>query len=421
MMALDEGCFASPQTGTHQIAVSLGTVENLNVSIRQNWADVRGDWQAIMARFQTCPFQDTRWKDAWFHTGGSSRNACSLFVVLHEGPDLVGVLPLYKRQFAGHNVLAWQGDDVNDYCVPLLAPHLQKALSSEACEEILRRVAQHVGGVHALLLRGQPTLVRGGQNPFAHIGNYQDTGIAHYLLLAGPWQPFYAALRGKNTRRRLSQKLRKLKNHGTVRFKGLRRTDDRLKALDLMLTWKANQLDERGSRNPFRTLRGEKTILTRQLEAVVGKPESCASVRLYGLFVGDQMIAGFLCLTQNGDFSVLINAYDKEAYSEHSPGQLLLVQTMELATRAGMTSYDLMRGDEPYKREWVRDHTILKDSVVPLTFRGKALKKLHHLIQSGKRAALQRPRMMAFLHAANRRRGRLVRFFSEGKGRSEAL
>ncbi|MDD7910974.1 GNAT family N-acetyltransferase [Pseudovibrio exalbescens] len=383
-------------------AVSLGTVKGFHVSIRKHWQEVRADWQALLAVAQTCPFQESGWMAAWCELTASHHHAPLLFVMVHDGPELLGMVPLHERRFAGHKVLAWQGDDVNDYCAPLVAPRLFEAMTAQDWEQVLQRVASHVGGVHGVLLRSQPAVLGGRTNPFAQLGSHQQTGIAHHLAVEWPWPRFYAGLRGKNTRRRLAQKHRKLKTNGPVHLRGLRRACDRAAAVALMLRWKADQLDERGSRNPFRTACGAPTKLTEHLQAAVNQPEALGSMRVYGLFVGEQMIAGFLCFAENKRLSVLINAFNKDAYREHSPGQLLLIQTMELAARAGITHYDLMRGDEAYKREWARDHTILIDSMLPITLRGQGLALLHKVTQRAKRAALKRPRVMAFLYAANR-------------------
>ncbi len=75
-------------------------------------------------------------------------------------------------------------------------------------------------------------------------------------------------------------------------------------------------------------------------------------LQLFGLFLDGVMIAGIIAFVNRSCFSLLVTAYDPNGPSSCSPGIILLVKTLELSSRAGLETYDLLIGDEAYKFDW---------------------------------------------------------------------
>ena len=71
-------------------------------------------------------------------------------------------------------------------------------------------------------------------------------------------------------------------------------------------------------------------------------------LRLYLLSAGETDIAAVYCFHYRGIVSFYSTGYHGD-FSEFSPGMLLLVHAIRESIEAGATTFDFLRGDEPYK------------------------------------------------------------------------
>jgi CelD/BcsL family acetyltransferase involved in cellulose biosynthesis len=77
-------------------------------------------------------------------------------------------------------------------------------------------------------------------------------------------------------------------------------------------------------------------------------------LRLYRLQVGGRAIAAVYGLEVGRRFYYYQSGYDP-AWSARSPGMVLVGRTVEDAYARGLTDYDFLRGEEPYKLDWAGD------------------------------------------------------------------
>jgi CelD/BcsL family acetyltransferase involved in cellulose biosynthesis len=71
-------------------------------------------------------------------------------------------------------------------------------------------------------------------------------------------------------------------------------------------------------------------------------------LRLSFLEIDGKAIAGVFAFAARGTWYVYNAAFD-QSYRELAPGMVLMAETIRLATEEGAHTFDLMRGDEPYK------------------------------------------------------------------------
>jgi CelD/BcsL family acetyltransferase involved in cellulose biosynthesis len=77
-------------------------------------------------------------------------------------------------------------------------------------------------------------------------------------------------------------------------------------------------------------------------------------LRMYRLLVGERSIAAVYGIEVGRRFYYYQSGYDP-AWSARSPGIVLVGRTVEDAYARGLTDYDFLRGQEPYKLDWAAD------------------------------------------------------------------
>ncbi|WP_350333620.1 GNAT family N-acetyltransferase [Coralliovum pocilloporae] len=385
-------------------SLRLGQTCGLSVSLSRNFHGLEGQWGMVSADAIHTPFQEFDWLENWLSEYDASERPEPIIVMLRDNETLVGILPLCLEKKMGATVLGWMGGDISDYCAPILARDWLQKLTGEDLDELLKMVAKSVPETDAIALCYQPDFLSGLQNPFVSYGQSIRSGESHCLELNGPWSDYYPALRSSKTRRRLQQKWNRLSKRGVLSFRTVRGSASLKEAMDKIIDWKIEQLDARGSRNPFRSSDGSTTPLRSTITRYVTRRGSGRTrpIRIYGLFLDDEMIAGYVTFTEGGRVSVFINAYAADQHTDCSPGQLLMVKILELAVRAGQSSFDLMRGGEPYKIEWCRSHHVLTDNLKAYSALGILSLKMHLAKKALKNYLLARPELMNILQSGNR-------------------
>ncbi|MEM8542146.1 MAG: GNAT family N-acetyltransferase, partial [Pseudomonadota bacterium] len=350
-----------------------------DIVVSDSFPDAKVLWKSLQMHGLLSPFQDYEWVKSWLDSFSGANRPEPILVHLYKGKRLVGLLPLCKTRSFGSTIISWMADSVSDTCVPLLLHNELEKLSQEAIQTILDRVAMELSNVDLYLLRYQPISFDGIENPFAKVNQQIVSGESHQVGIEQPWLPFYQTLRSSKTRSRLRQKWRKLSKRGHLSFRSVRDPADQKDALDQILSWKSDQLNQRGSRNPFFTGGGHPSRLTQTLQSYLNHDAQTdsGSLRIFGLFLNGELIAGYATFVEPKRFSVFVNAYAPDSHSDCSPGLLLLVRLLELSSRSGRDVLDLMRGAEDYKKDWCSDCTLLVNNLYPITWRGRLYGKAH--------------------------------------------
>src|SRR5262249_30656192 len=74
-------------------------------------------------------------------------------------------------------------------------------------------------------------------------------------------------------------------------------------------------------------------------------------LRLHWLELDGRPIAAEYHFTSDGVMYAYQSGIDPESLA-HEPGRLATIATLQAAIEQGFTSYDFLRGDEPYKAHW---------------------------------------------------------------------
>jgi len=165
-----------------------------------------------------------------------------------------------------------------------------------------------------------------------------------YLPISGTFES-YKRHRSGNFRKQLARYKRKLLERGAVEIEPgeAMLPDDLMKEIyDLVL------------QSP-KGVRGTALFLDRQLRCFFRDIFSAFQKRgwLWARFLksGDKRIAYEICFHYDNKLFSYNSCYDRN-YRNISPGVLLTASIVEEAFSSGLSEYDMLRGEEPYKKRW---------------------------------------------------------------------
>ena len=111
-------------------------------------------------------------------------------------------------------------------------------------------------------------------------------------------------------------------------------------------------------------------------------------------FGGGRRIAHEICFYYRGKLCSYDSAYDM-GYAGFSPGELLTSAVIEDGYAAGATEYDMLRGDEAYKKRW----TSTMREEYEISFASRRLQALLYAVFCVRfKSVLKRSRFISMLH-----------------------
>jgi CelD/BcsL family acetyltransferase involved in cellulose biosynthesis len=167
-----------------------------------------------------------------------------------------------------------------------------------------------------------------------------------FVELAGISWDEYLAGRSRQLRNQLGRKLRSLRKEHDVRFRRTRRLEE--VPADLLTLFRLH--DARWAERPESSALADPEIRTFHLEFASAAFER-GWLRLYAMEVDGAPIAALYGWLIGGRWSYYQAGFDP-AWSRHSPGFLLLGETIREAIEEGASEYDMLRGDEAFKRRF---------------------------------------------------------------------
>lgn len=295
-------------------------------------------WNALLDRsklpsvFLTWHWQ-TQWVRAFAH-----EEQLRLLSVTDEDGSLAGLLPLYEERPGRCRFLG--GVDVSDYLDVIAAAGREEEVWHALLQQ---RAAQPVEwDLHAIRAASlTPTLVPALAPAYGLRAWTAVEERCPVLELPESWEEYLARLPGKD-RHELRRKMRKLERElpgacvrSHVATEGWDEALSRFLRLHrLSKVGKARFMDQRMERF-FR-------------DATAGLA-AAGWARLWFLECEGGAAASFLCLEYAGTVGLYNSGFDP-AHSRLAPGIVLLAHVIRDAIDRGITTFDFLRGEEPYKQ-----------------------------------------------------------------------
>jgi len=258
---------------------------------------------------------------------------------------LLGLLPLVSSKGNGGRELRFC--PVGDHFQPVAEARDERAVAKGTAAA----VALPDRGLRSLLLENVDaeggwwhTLAEAAPARLATVERRQS--VLPFVELAGLSWDDYLAGRSRQLRSQLGRKLRRLRREHEVRFRRTRRPEE--VATDLGILFELH--DARWAERPSSSSLGDPAIRAFHLDFATAALDR-GWLRLFVMEVDEAPVAALYGWLVGGRWSYYQAGFDP-AWSRHSPGMLLLAETIREAIAEGASEYDMLRGDEAFKRRF---------------------------------------------------------------------
>jgi CelD/BcsL family acetyltransferase involved in cellulose biosynthesis len=329
-------------------AVSVEKIEDPSV-----FEGLRDEWNHLLSASRSdCLFLTWEWVHTWWkHLAGA--RSLSILAVRCDG-ELVAIAPLARKSSRLGSLLSFwslefmgSGSVGSDYLDVIVHRHReQEALDALAEYLASSRVMLHLtqlrrAGTYALELAGR-LAQRGWMMSEARTGECPFVD-----LCSRSWEAYLASL-GPSHRANFRRRLRRAERGDKLEFVQVQSEEERRDALAKLFVLHDRRWGDRGGSNAFHApaLRSFHEELSQQalrrgwLRLFLLSLDGASAASLYGFRYGRT-------------FYYYQSGFDP-AYASEGVGTLAMGLSIRSATEEGVDEFDLLHGDEPYKRLWAR-------------------------------------------------------------------
>lgn len=303
---------------------------------------IEGEWARLHRASQIAtPFQHPDWILPWAKR--FAPNAIWAFAMRSGDGRLVGLLPLFRYERTGRQVVSMMGGGLSDHHELLCEPSFTDIVTRSLFDALSERSSDWDDCEFEQLARDSPLL--SSTLPPSLVDREKSEGACSPIVqLPKAGEPLSTTIPG----------------HQLARFRKYRRRAERLDSLRLV---RADRNDCEEIFEVFLELHSscwtarnqagmaaEESIRAFHREVVRNMAES-GSLRLYALRLGARDIASLYGFFDKARLYCYWQGYDP-GLAELSPGMLLLGAVLEDAANEGARAVDFLRGEEDYKFRW---------------------------------------------------------------------
>ncbi|HYE34630.1 GNAT family N-acetyltransferase [Methylocaldum sp.] len=360
------------------------------VQSEENFLALASEWNALLEEsglgnvFLTWEWMFTWWR--CFGRGGFK----PWIITARKGADgqLVGLLPLALRTINLYGLrlrqLSFMGSDrVIDHLDAIISPGYDDVVISSFVDCLF---GKHVG--HDLVrldaMKSNSAFVKVFLSDIEHRPNASHMAIdsiCPYLSLPAAWDTYWGSI-GKQSRYNFTRKAKRLQARATgpVSYRIIESKTELPDAMhDLVRLHQARQ-QQKGNAGAFAQNQAIE-FHTEVAERFLDK----GWLRLYLLAVGEQVIAVIYCYRFGGKFSFYQSGYDP-AWSDCSPGALIMLHAIREAINEGANEFDFLRGEESYKSLWTSTTRTDQRLWIASSLLGRIILRGYEAAYTGRRA-----------------------------------
>ena len=274
------------------------------------------------------------WQRLWWDSFGAGREL--LLLAFQQDSETVGIAPLQRQD----DMISFLGDtdlfDFHDFIIPqgreaAFYPLLEDYLTSQSWRQLY----------FPSLSQSSPTLeylpkIAERQGWRCQV---EQEDVSPTLVLPEDWETYLSGLRKKD-RHELRRKFRRLERSGSFEPKVYTSPGDVESKLDAFFDLMRQSREEK-----HRFLTPERELFFREMAVALAE---VGVLRLWFLEQNGRAVSSALCFDYCGR-RLLYNSGFDPAYAELSVGLLLKATCIQDAIEQNLTSFEFLRGDEPYK------------------------------------------------------------------------
>lgn len=342
---------------------------DLEVDILDDQAAIAACWRNFQREALMTPYQSHGWVSAYDHCWREGRRPKRRLLRVRDAAGAVrALLPLDVFHRRGVTVATMPGASHANFHMPLLARGA--APSAAEWAEALRQAGEKAG-IDLFFFRHQPTTWQGHENALATVMSQPSPSHGYQLTIDFPGAEARTRILSTKRRRVLKSKERALSERGALVPRLMESEEDVRRALAAFLAQKAERFAAQKIANPFADPGIQAFLLAACLPQTDGSPPP---LRLYALFVGDEIVATRAGTVWGTHISIMFHSFDQRPeIARSSPAEVLLVYMIETLAAEGFTHFDLGVGDQPYKRVYCKEVMDLRHGIVPVSPKGKLL------------------------------------------------
>lgn len=276
------------------------------------------------------------------------------------------LVPLMLRPALRHRVIEWLSCGVCDYSAPLLADARPwTAQSAQAAWVAVRSVLPPADRFH---ITGIPQQINGVANPLALLAATRDSLQTTFgLAIDGDPDTVLKRLCKPSFVKEFNKDWRRLERLGEVELVEAGTPAEVERTFGELVRMRLSRFRELGR---FDLLTQEKVVDFYRNAAVQGLSDG--AVRLFGLRVGEALIAVQYLLVHQDTVHALLIAIDQSAVPNVSPGLAIMGRLMGWARKQGLGYFDLSVGNQSYKANMGATGSVLVELCHGFTMRGNA-------------------------------------------------
>jgi CelD/BcsL family acetyltransferase involved in cellulose biosynthesis len=285
------------------------------------------DWNCLFV----LPF----WLKTWWETFGED-DGLEILTGFRQG-ELIGIAPLHLQKETAHFIGEENVCDYQDMIVaPNHPPEFLKAILNHLKEKKIRTLELAALRPDAVAFIELPNLAK--QMGYDVLCN--QVAYSYEIELPNTWETYLKMLGGKQ-RHEIRRKLRRLNEAGHIEFRVICRPDEISENMDIFFSmFKASRTDK------FE-------FMTEQMMSffllLAKRMAQQGFLKMFFLDIDQVPAAGVMCFDYKDNRYLYNNGYNSQ-FSHLSPGFLSKVLSIRDGIEHGKLQYDLLKGEEGYKK-----------------------------------------------------------------------
>jgi CelD/BcsL family acetyltransferase involved in cellulose biosynthesis len=308
--------------------------EALSLSESEEISPLAPEWDALCRRLKVSPFLRPGWFSAWWEPFGSGRLE---LLVARRGDQLVGVLPLMRTRASLSSPVNWHSPEF----APVAEDEgVERALLDHAMSRARGRLDLGFLPDRSVTQRIASVAMQSGQRVVT-----RTVEQSPYVEIDGDWEAFEGRLPSKR-RTELRRRKRRLEELGSYEFQCLDGSERLAELLEEGFEVEAAGWVGRDG-TPIAAKEATRVFYERVAHWAAGEGQ----LRLWFLRLDGKAIAFAFCLADSESLYVLKIGFDP-SHSRFAPGLLLSREMLANAFETGLSTYEFLGADEPYKLIW---------------------------------------------------------------------
>ena len=306
------------------ILTTAETIENLYTY----WHD------SLLPLQWNCLFLLPPWLKAW--QSAFAKDIHSEILVSRSRNNIIGIVPLLYK---GNKAMVIGSENVCDYSDLIINPNHNKLFLHSLFDYLRSKNIKelHINGVtedNSLYTLFPEIAAKSGYKYF-----HQQEDVSYIKKLPADWQKYLDQLSGKQ-RHEVRRKIRRLEETGKIELRIIEKLEGENSAIDTFL-----QLFTANRKDKAEFMDKQMSSFFKELMHTMS---AAGLLRLYILFIENIRAATALCFDYNKTMYLYNSGYNPQ-FSSISAGVFCKAMSIKNAIDRGCTTYDFLKGSEPYK------------------------------------------------------------------------